>query len=64
MLHSPQENPDNHGEEKLILLRSLASESFGQLDQGRGIALDDDRALTQFISKIGRRAAKASNEPF
>jgi hypothetical protein len=27
------------------------------LDQGRGVALDDEPQLVEFIAKIGRRAA-------
>src|SRR5262245_6078792 len=45
-------------EAKLSLLRKLADESFGALDRGAGIALNQDKELADFISKIGRRAAK------
>jgi antitoxin ParD1/3/4 len=49
----------NHTEEhKLALLRSLASEGFGELDQGQGIAIDDERELREFIGQIGCRVAK------
>lgn len=44
--------------EKLTLLRSLASEGFRELDQGRGIVLDDRQQLTEFIGQIGHRAAE------
>jgi antitoxin ParD1/3/4 len=43
--------------EKLALLRSLANEAFGQLDQGKGIELGSEQQLADFIGKIGRRAA-------
>ena len=44
--------------QKLALLRTLAAEGFGQLDQGQGIAIDDERQLADVISRIGRRSAK------
>jgi antitoxin ParD1/3/4 len=44
--------------EKLALLRALAAEGFGQLNQGRGIAIEDERQLADVISRIGRQAAK------
>ena len=44
-------------QEKLALLRSLASEAFGQLDRGEGVALDSEEGLSEFIGRIGRRAA-------
>jgi antitoxin ParD1/3/4 len=43
--------------EKLALLRSLAAESFEQLDQGRGISVRDEEQLAGVIGRIGRRAA-------
>ena len=42
---------------KLALLRSLATEAFQQLDQGKGIELGSERQLANFVGKIGRRAA-------
>jgi antitoxin ParD1/3/4 len=45
-------------EEKLALLRSLASEGFGQLDQGQGTAIDGEQQLREFIDQISRRAAQ------
>jgi antitoxin ParD1/3/4 len=49
-------------QEKLALLRSLASEGFRELDQGRGIAFDDEKQLAEFVRGVGRRAAaKAKN---
>ena len=44
--------------EKLALLRSLATEGFGELDQGRGTVLDGERQLRKFIGQIGRRATQ------
>jgi len=44
-------------QERLGLLRSLATEGFSQLDQGRGVAFDDEKQLAKFVRQIGRRAA-------
>jgi antitoxin ParD1/3/4 len=44
--------------QKLALLRALAAEGFDQLDQAQGIAIDDERQLSDVISRIGRRAVK------
>jgi len=44
--------------EKLALLRSLASEGFRELDQGQGIVMDGEQPLAEFIGQIGRRAAE------
>lgn len=52
------EQKNREEEQKLALLRSLASEGFRELDQGRGMAFDDEDALQDFIARIGRRAAK------
>ena len=41
--------------EKLALLRSLASEAFHELDQGKGITIGDDGELEKFMSRIGRQ---------
>jgi antitoxin ParD1/3/4 len=45
-------------EQKLAVLRALASEGFAQLDQGRGLAISGHRQLDSAIARIGRRAAK------
>jgi len=45
--------------EKLNLLRSLAAESFRQLDQGQGIEIKGERQLSGLIGRIGRRAARS-----
>ena len=47
--------------EKLKLLRSLAAEAFGQLDQGQGIEIRGERQLTNLVRRIGRRAASSAN---
>ncbi|HVC92473.1 MAG TPA: type II toxin-antitoxin system ParD family antitoxin [Pirellulales bacterium] len=47
-------------QEKMVLLRSLATKAFEQLDQGRGIPISGHRELTHFISGIGRRAAASA----
>src|SRR5262249_29066532 len=46
--------------QKLTLLRSLASEAFQQLDQGRGISIRDEEQLAGVIGRVGRRAARAA----
>jgi antitoxin ParD1/3/4 len=45
-------------EEKLVVLRRLASEAFDSLDRGEGARLEGDQELADFIGAIGRRAAK------
>lgn len=47
-------------EQKLTLLRRLAAEGLGALDQGQGLSVSSERGLRQSISKIGRRAAKVN----
>lgn len=47
-------------EEKLILLKKIAADGFQSLDQGQGLDLASEAELRSKISKIGRRAAKAS----
>ena len=47
--------------EKLIRLRSLASEAFDELDRGQGNAFADEPGLAQFIGRIGRRAAEQAD---
>jgi len=49
--HADEENA------KLTLLRCLALEGFGELDQGQGIVLDGEQQLAEFIAQMGRRAA-------
>ncbi len=46
-------------DEKLALLRSMASDAFHEMDQGQGIAIDSEQELAAFISETGRRAAEA-----
>ncbi|HEU5115785.1 MAG TPA: type II toxin-antitoxin system ParD family antitoxin [Isosphaeraceae bacterium] len=50
-----QETREN--EEKLEILRRLASESFGSLDRGEGTDLEGRPELRDFIRGIGQRAA-------
>ena len=47
-------------QQKLILLRTLAAEAYGQLDQGEGIALDGAEPLGNYIAELGKRAAAKS----
>ena len=48
-------------QQKLDLLRALASEGFDQLNQGQGIVLESPRKLESFIEKIGQRVARQTN---
>jgi len=50
-------------QEKIALLRSLASEGFRELDQGRGIAFDDEKQLAEFVRRVGRRGPDLSSSP-
>jgi len=50
-------------EQKLAVLRALAAEGFGELDQGRGMALNSAEELREFIGQIGCRAAQRSERP-
>jgi antitoxin ParD1/3/4 len=53
-----QQTQEDRG--KLALLKSLASEAFRELDQGRGVKLDGKREIARFVRKIGRRTESAS----
>ena len=46
-------------QEKLALLRNLATEGFDQIDQGQGIGIPSERQLVSYVAKLGRRAAKS-----
>ena len=46
-------------QQKLALLRKLASQSFDQLDQGEGVKLQGRGQIEGFLRRIGERAAKA-----
>ncbi len=54
------EQQTHSDEEKLTLLRKLATEGFRSLDQGRGLNISSEGGLRKAISKIGRRAARSS----
>ena len=45
-------------DEKMTLLRSMASEAFDALDRGQGIAIQSEAELAEFIGQAGRRAAE------
>ena len=49
-------------EEKLTLLRKLATDGFRSLDLGRGINVSSEGGLRKVISKIGQRA-RSSDDP-
>lgn len=51
------EHQSPEARDKLELLRSLASEAFEQIDQGKGIELSTERQLAGFMRGMGRRAA-------
>jgi hypothetical protein len=42
---------------KLAELHRLADEAFREIDEGRGIVLNDAEELREWISLIGRRAS-------
>ena len=52
------EKQSREEDEKLALLRSMASEGFRELDQGQGIVIDSEQELAEFIGQTGRRAAE------
>jgi antitoxin ParD1/3/4 len=52
------EQQSREEEEKIALLRSLATEGFDDLDQGRGTVIEGESQLRKPIAGIGRRAAK------
>jgi antitoxin ParD1/3/4 len=45
-------------DEKLALLRSMATDAFDALDRGQGIVLGSEGELAEFIGQAGRRAAE------
>ncbi len=45
-------------DEKLALLRSMATEAFDSLERGQGIIIDGQEQLADYISQAGRRAAE------
>ncbi len=47
-------------EQKLSLLKKLATDGFEALDQGQGLSLAGDKQLSDAIGRIGRRAAKTA----
>lgn len=47
-------------EQKLALLKKLATDGFETLDQGQGLSISGDKQLAEAISRIGRRAAKTA----
>jgi antitoxin ParD1/3/4 len=52
------EQAANGDEEKLSVLRSLASEAFAALDRGQGTLLEGDQQLGDFLRRIGLRAVR------
>ena len=47
-------------EQKLTLLKKLATEGFEALDQGQGLSFSGEKQLADAIGRIGRRAAKTA----
>ena len=56
------EQRTSESEQKISLLRSLASEGFEQIDQGVGIELPNRKRLTEHIARIGKQAARNSQQ--
>ena len=55
--------PDTKSEQQqLWLLRKLAADGFGELDQGRGLTISTERELRTIIAMIGRRGTEASKQ--
>jgi len=50
--------PTHDDEEKLTVLRKLAADGFEAIDRGDAVVLEGDEQLTDFIAKVGRRAAR------
>lgn len=46
--------------EQLTLLQKLAVDGFRSLDQGQGLSIADEGSLRKAISRVGRRAVKAT----
>lgn len=44
-------------QQRLAMLKKLASEGFDQLDQGREVVLQGRQQIQAFISQVGGRAA-------
>jgi antitoxin ParD1/3/4 len=51
------EQQTDEEQQKLKLPKSLAGETFEQLDQGEGIELHQPRQLSRLVGRIGRRTA-------
>jgi antitoxin ParD1/3/4 len=47
-------------EEKLTLLKKLATDGFRSLDQGQGLSVVSENGLRTVVAQIGRRAEKAT----
>jgi antitoxin ParD1/3/4 len=47
-------------QEQLTLLRKLAADGFRSLDQGQGLSIASEGSLRKAVTRIGRRAAKAT----
>lgn len=45
-------------EQKLAILKKLATDGFESIDQGQGLSFASDKPLAEAIGRIGRRAAK------
>lgn len=47
-------------EQRLTILKKLATDGFASLDQGQGLSLTGDKQLSDAIGRIGHRAAKSA----
>jgi len=52
------EQQTHEDEEKLKVLRSLATEAFDELDRGEGTVIESEQQLAEFIDRIDRRAVE------
>jgi len=52
------EQHSREDEEKLTMLRLLASEGFSELDGGQGIVFEGQEPLGEFLSRLGHCAAQ------
>jgi antitoxin ParD1/3/4 len=52
------EQQSREDEEKLILLRRLATDAFDSLDRGEGFEFHDEESLGEYIAQIGRRVGE------
>jgi antitoxin ParD1/3/4 len=47
-------------EEKLAVLRRVATDAFDAIERGEGITIDGEEELAEYIGRIGRRVGRRS----